>query len=127
MQLIDSIIFIDRLRLYAFHGVMPQERRVGGWFVVTLRVHYDISQTFTSDDVAHTVNYAQLCQIVENEMSKPSNLLEHVAGRVADAVFGQFPEVSELELSITKENPPMGANCDGAGVEVHLINNKTNY
>lgn len=127
MQLIDSIIFIDRLRLYAFHGVMPQERRVGGWFVVTLRVHYDISQAFTSDDVAHTVNYAQLCQIVESEMSKPSNLLEHVAGRVADAVFGQFPEVSELELSITKENPPMGANCDGAGVEVHLINNKTNY
>lgn len=126
MQLIDSIIFIDRLRLYAFHGVMPQERRVGGWFVVTLRVHYDISQAFTSDDVAHTVNYAQLCQIVESEMSKPSNLLEHVAGRVADAVFGQFPEVSELELSITKENPPMGANCDGAGVEVHLINNKTN-
>jgi len=126
MQLIDSIIFIDRLRLYAFHGVMPQERRVGGWFVVSLRVHYDISQAFTSDDVAHTVNYAQLCQIVESEMSKPSNLLEHVAGRVADAVFGQFPEVSELELSITKENPPMGANCDGAGVEVHLINNKTN-
>lgn len=126
MQLIDSIIFIDRLRLYAFHGVMPQERRVGGWFVVTLRVHYDISQAFASDDVAHTVNYAQLCQIVESEMSKPSNLLEHVAGRVADAVFGQFPEVSELELSITKENPPMGANCDGAGVEVHLINNKTN-
>jgi dihydroneopterin aldolase len=126
MQLIDSIIFINRLRLYAFHGVMPQERRVGGWFVVTLRVHYDISQAFTSDDVAHTVNYAQLCQIVESEMSKPSNLLEHVAGRVADAVFGQFPEVSELELSITKENPPMGANCDGAGVEVHLINNKTN-
>lgn len=126
MQLIDSIIFIDSLRLYAFHGVMPQERRVGGWFVVTLRVHYDISQAFTSDDVAHTVNYAQLCQIVESEMSKPSNLLEHVAGRVADAVFGQFPEVSKLELSITKENPPMGANCDGAGVEVHLINNKTN-
>jgi len=126
MQLTDSIIYIDRLRLYAFHGVMPQERRVGGWFVISVRVHYNIARAMTSDDVDDTLNYAQLCQLIETEMAKPSKLLEHVAGRVAHTIFEQFPSVTELELSLTKENPPMGANCDGAGVELHLINDKTN-
>jgi dihydroneopterin aldolase len=126
MQLTDSIIYIDRLRLYAFHGVMPQERRVGGCFVISVRVHYNIARAMTSDDVDDTLNYAQLCQLIETEMAKPSKLLEHVAGRVAHTIFEQFPSVTELELSLTKENPPMGANCEGAGVELHLINDKTN-
>ena len=121
MQLTDSIIYIDRLRLYAFHGVMPQERRVGGWFVISVRVHYSIARAMTSDEVDDTLNYAQLCQLIEAEMAKPSKLLEHVAGRVANAIFAQFPSVT-----LMKENPPMGANCEGAGVELHLINDKTN-
>jgi dihydroneopterin aldolase len=78
-----------------------------------------------SDDVADTLNYAELCQIVKREMAVPSKLLEHVAGRIGRAVFEAFPEATALELSLTKINPPMGADCDGAGVELYLINDKT--
>lgn len=122
---IESYIFINDLRLYAFHGVLPQERRVGGEYSVTLRVHYNITRAMDTDNVADTLNYAELCQLVKREMAVPSRLLEHVAGRIAHAVFGSFPQATALDLWLTKLNPPMGADCAGAGVELHLINDKT--
>jgi dihydroneopterin aldolase len=53
-------------------------------------------------------------------MHQPSKLLEHVAGRIAKAIEKDFPKVSSIDLTLTKKNPPMGAACDGAGVEVHF-------
>ena len=125
MILQSSQIFIDRLRLYAYHGVLEQERRVGGEFLVSLRVHYNIMRAMQSDDVADTLNYADLCQLVVSQMKQPSALLEHVAGRIGQAVFDHFPQVTTAEVVLTKLNPPMGADLGGAGVELHLINDKT--
>lgn len=122
MTLQSSTIFIDRLRLHAFHGVMPQERTVGADFEVTLRVHYNILKAMDSDQVAHTLSYADLCRLVSDVMAQPSSLLEHVVGRIAKAVAGRFPQVTSLYVRLTKLNPPMGACCDGAGVEATFIN-----
>lgn len=122
---VKSSIFIDRLRLYAYHGVMDQERRVGAWFTVSLRVHYNITRAMQSDDLNDTLSYAELCRIIREQMSRPSLLLEHVVGRIAGAVFEYYPQTQAIDLTLTKENPPMGANCEGAGVTVHLINDKT--
>ncbi|MBQ8158627.1 MAG: dihydroneopterin aldolase [Prevotella sp.] len=125
MESLDSYIFIRDLRLYAYHGVMAQERRVGGWYTLSLRVHYNIICAMESDEVSDTVNYAELFEMVKAEMSIPSNLLEHVAGRIAKAVFNAYRDVTAIDLTIVKDNPPMGAHCRGAGVELHLINDKT--
>lgn len=125
MEKVQSSIFVRDLRLYAYHGVLEQERTVGGWFIVSLRVHYNIIRAMETDDVNDTLNYAYLCELVRKEMSQPSNLLEHVAGRIAQAVMDCSNLVEAVDVMLTKENPPMGANCGGAGVELHLINNKT--
>ena len=125
MLLQSSSIYVRHLRLYAYHGVLPQEQQVGGEYDVSLRVHYNITRAMASDDVADTLNYAELCQVVRRVMATPSQLLEHVAGRMGRAVFEAFPEATALDLCLTKVNPPMGADCDGAGVELHLINDKT--
>ena len=121
----SSRIFIAGLRLRACHGVLPQERIVGGDFEVNLSVEYDITRAMATDDVADTLSYADLSELVRREMAVPSNLLEHVAGRIAKAIIERWPQVQSVSLSITKLNPPMGADCDGAGVELHLINDKT--
>ncbi len=118
-------IRLNNIRLYARHGVMEQERVVGGHFDVTLTVGYDFTRAMRTDDVADTLNYAQLFEVVKRQMDIPSKLLEHVAGRIADEVFSTWPEAQYLHLEITKLNPPMGADCDGATVVVHLINDKT--
>lgn len=125
MRLEKSIISLNDVRLYAFHGVLEQERRVGAEYSVSVRVHYNISQAMESDDVADTLNYATLLDVVKREMALPSNLLEHVAGRMGRAIIDSFPKTEAVELTITKLNPPMGALCAGAGVTLHLINDKT--
>ena len=125
MRLEQSIISLNDVRLYAFHGVMEQERRVGAEYSVDVRVHYYIKKAMESDDVADTLNYATLLDVVKREMAQPSNLLEHVAGRIGKAIFDSFPQTEAVELTITKMNPPMGALCAGAGVTLHLINDKT--
>lgn len=126
MTLQNSTIFIDRLRLYAFHGVMEQERQVGANFLLSLRVHYNIYKAMASDDVSDTLSYADLFQIVKREMAIPSNLLEHVAARICNAIFLKFPQVTAIDLKLTKQNPPMGADCDGAGIEMSVTNHSTN-
>ena len=125
MRITSSYIILRNVRFHAFHGVMPQERKVGADFLVNLRVGYPLEQAMQSDEVSDTLNYAALYEVVKAEMMQPSNLLEHVAGRIADAIVKRFPQVTSIDLDLTKQNPPMGADCDGAGVEIHLINDKT--
>ena len=106
------------MRFYAYHGVMEQERQVGGEYLVTVSVDTDFSQAMESDDVADTVNYATLYDVVAREMRQPSQLLEHVAGRIAKSVLKGFPTVDSVSVSITKCIPPMGTDCRGASVEL---------
>lgn len=125
MRITSSYISLKEVRFHAFHGVMPQERKVGADFLVSLRVAYPLADAMRSDDVADTLNYAGLYTLVAREMQQPSNLLEHVAGRIVQAIEEAFPLVTSIDLELTKLNPPMGADCGGASVEIHLINDKT--
>lgn len=125
MRAESGYIRLEGLRIHAFHGVLPQERQVGADFRIDLRVGYPLTEAMQSDDVRDTLNYAGLYEIVRGEMAVPSQLLEHVAGRIAKAVGAAFPLVTSIDLVLTKLNPPMGADCDGASVEIHLINDKT--
>lgn len=120
LQLKDSYIILQDVRFYAFHGVMPQERSVGTDFLVNVRIGYDISKAMQSDNVEDTISYAEVYNLIKKEMETPSKLLENLASRVANAITSTFPEVYEIYLSIIKVNPPMGADCKGAGVEIHL-------
>lgn len=125
MKLMSSKIYIRNVRFHAFHGVLPQEGIVGNDYLVNLVLDYDFSSAMQTDDLQGTLNYAEVYQKVREEMAVPSKLLEHVAGRIAHRLFSDFPEIQKLQLSITKVNPPMGADSDGAGVEVVLTNDKT--
>jgi dihydroneopterin aldolase len=120
MTITQSSIQLQEMRFYAYHGVMEQERSVGGEYLVSLDVDADLSQPVMSDAVADTVNYAALYDVVAREMEQPSQLLEHVAGRIAQRVLDDFPQVESLSIRITKCNPPMGADCKGASVELKV-------
>ena len=124
MKLENSYITINGLRFHAYHGVLPQERLTGNDYLINLRVRCSIEKAMHTDSVEDTLNYATVYEAVASEMMIPSNLLEHVAGRIGTHLLDMFPEIKDIDLSITKLNPPMGADCTGAGVEVHLINDK---
>ena len=120
--MMKTSIFLDEVRFHAFHGVMPQERAVGADFTVSLNVGYDFVKAAENDDLTDTISYADLYQVVRTEMDKPSQLLEHVALRIVKAVAARWPRIDTIDLRLAKDNPPMGADCKGAGVEIHYIN-----
>ena len=121
----ESYIYLRRMRFHAFHGVEAQERLTGNDYEVSLRLHVDLHKAMVSDEVADTVNYGEVYQLVAQEMGAPSKLVERVAYRIADRIMRHWTQVREVDIQLTKVNPPMGADSDGAGVELHLINDKT--
>lgn len=125
MILNESYIYLDDLRFHAFHGVMPQERLTGNDYTIDIKIGYDVSLAMVSDNVDDTLNYAEVYKIVDQEMGVPSQLLERVAYRIGYRLSRKFTSITSINIKLTKLNPPFGADCKGAGVELHLINDKT--
>ena len=120
MKIAASNILLDDMRFYAYHGVMEQERQVGGEYSLSLTVEADLAEAARTDDVADTINYAALYALVEREMAVPSRLLEHVAARIGCRTLEEYDRVTAVTVKVTKLNPPMGADCKGASVELKL-------
>ncbi len=110
-------IRLENLKFFAFHGVLPQENSVGAHYTVNLRLKTDFSKAAETDELADTINYAEVFEATKEEMHIPSKLLEHVAYRIGKRIMNQFPSVEAVDISIYKENPPMGADCGNVGIE----------
>ena len=121
MKTTDMYIHLKGVRLYAYHGVDPQETAVGAYFLVDLKLKTDFSRAAQTDDLSGTVSYADIYQAIKDEMQVPSQLLEHVCQRMAQRIFNDFPTIEELNIKLFKENPPMGAQAERIGVEMHCI------
>ncbi|WP_336616299.1 dihydroneopterin aldolase [Bacteroides acidifaciens] len=119
MKINNSYILLKEIRCYAYHGVAPQENLIGNEYIIDLKLKMDINKAAQTDEVADTVNYAEVHQVIMAEMAVPSKLLEHVGGRIIEKLFQQFPALEEIELHLSKRNPPMGADVESAGIELH--------
>ena len=115
-----GVISINDMRFYAHHGCFVQERAIGTHFRVDLTFTTDTSRAELSDNIADTVSYLDVYQVVKAEMAKPSNLLEHVARRVGEAVLAQFAAVEDVRVKVYKLNPPLGGQMDSVSVEVAM-------
>ncbi len=116
-----TTITIDRQKVFAHHGVLPQENVVGAYFYVSVRLEMDNNAALLTDNVDDTVGYDLLSRIITEEMAVRSSLLEHVANRIKDRVLALAPAATRLSVRIEKENPPLGIECRGAGVEVTFV------
>ncbi|ROS94567.1 dihydroneopterin aldolase [Paramuribaculum intestinale] len=110
-------VSVDRMRLFARHGVSGQERRTGNLFEVSLTVSCPGAiEGAEADDLAHTVSYADLTELIRSEMSVPAQLIEHVAWRIARRVVADFPAVDAGSVTVSKLTPPCGAEMAAASV-----------
>lgn len=124
MQLLQSFIHLKDIRFKGYYGVLPQEKVVGNDYIINLSIAIDLSKAIESDNLNDTISYAEVFDIVKKTTQVKCDLIEKVAGNIAKELFKAFENINELKISITKQNPPMGADCSGASVELHLINDK---
>lgn len=110
----EQSISLSGLRFYAYHGAEPQEAVVGAWYTVDITLKADATAAILKDDLNGTVNYAQVTDVVKQQMQIRSALLEHVAGRIAGSILNLFPAVDSVTITVSKVNPPVGTSCDAA-------------
>lgn len=109
-------IQIENIRFYSYHGVLEQEQVVGNHFSVSVLLRADIVEATVTDVLDATISYADVCDIVKEEMAIPSRLLEHVAGRIYRKLKSSFSNISALEVKVYKLNPPGCGETERAGV-----------
>ena len=111
----EGTIHIDGLRIYARHGVNPQERVTGNMFEVNLELKIDAETAMKNDSLGDTVNYAEIVDIVKICMAEPSLLLENAAYRIQQAIATQFPDVKHGTIGLYKLHPPISAELGRVG------------
>lgn len=114
MKVTGTSISVLDLRIHACHGVDEQERIVGNDFSVDVDLVFDARAAMQYDDLAATVNYAQVTAIVRDVMQKPSLLIENVVWRIIEALTSAFPIVESGTVTVTKLHPPVAAEMQGA-------------
>jgi len=114
-----NIIKVNGINVYAFHGCLDEEAKIGGHYTVDVEMETDYSTTFETDDLNHTIDYCQVYDIVKQEMAIRSKLIEHVANRIAMRMKAEIPqELKHFMVRIIKHNPPMNGQVDNVSVEI---------
>ena len=112
-------IYVNKMEFYGYHGVFPEENKLGQRFVVDLSVSLDLTRAGQTDQLEYSVNYGELysvCQkIVEGE---PAKLVETVAERIAGKVLTDFSLVSEVTVKLIKPDPPIPGHYESVAVEI---------
>ncbi len=104
-------IHLEKLRFYGYHGLYIQEKKLGAWFELDIRLDWPTGQ----DPITHlheTINYAAVYALVKQRMTLPTELLETLAMDLAGLMKFHFPELTALHIRVAKINPPL-ANFQG--------------
>lgn len=110
-----STIHIRGLRVYAYHGVLPQERIVGNVFSIDADLKVNVENAMKNDSLDATVNYAEIIDVIKKCMAQPSALLENVACRIVETINGRYPQVEGGSVSVFKLQPPVSAELESVG------------
>ena len=111
-------IYLKNIQVYAFHGCMEEEKKIGSDYLVNLVVDTDLKLSSETDDLSNTVDYVSLNGIVKEEMSVRSRLLESVANRILVRILKEHRSVDVVEIKIAKRNPPINGNVEEVAVKI---------
>lgn len=100
-------IRIEGIRVYAFHGCLIEESQIGTYFDVNVHLLADLSEAKNTDKLTKTVDYMAINSIVQDEMAIRSNLIEHVAERIAKRIRASFELIESGEVEVVKHGAPM--------------------
>ena len=107
-----GIIQVKNIKLYAYHGCLEEEAKIGSWYRVAVEVKADLKKSAKTDNLKDTVDYVHLNLIVKEEMAIRSKLLEEVAQRILNRFFKEIPLINKAKIEVAKINPPIGGNVE---------------
>ncbi len=112
----EGIVALEGMEFYAYHGFYEEERKIGNKYSVDVRIRTDFTQGAEQDELLGTVNYETLYKLVKEQMEIPNKLLESVGQKIINSILDNLLEVMEIEVSVSKHNPPIGGICERSRV-----------
>jgi dihydroneopterin aldolase len=110
-----GLITVEGIRVFAYHGHLPEEAVLGGHFIVNVCVEADTVEVEKTDDLNHTVDYVKIIAIVKEQMAIRSNMIEQSAKRIVDAIL-PLNKVKKVTVELEKVLPPIDAFFDKISV-----------
>ena len=115
-----GIIKVRNIQVYAYHGCLIEEGKIGSDYRVDVSVKADLQTSANSDNLKDTVDYVHINRIVKEEMVIRSKLLEHVAKRILQRIFSEILIANMATVEVSKINPPIGGNVEMVTIEMSL-------
>ena len=107
-----GIIKVENIRVFANHGCLAEETKIGSDYRVDLEVKANLQTSAKTDKLSDTVDYVFLNRVIREEMGKPSHLLETVAKRILIRIFQEDTAVKKATVWVSKINPPIGGDVE---------------
>jgi len=111
-----NLVELVNMEFYAHHGHFEEEQIIGNKFIVNFSAETDVITPGLTDDLKDALNYQELYDLISEEMTITSKLLEHVAGRILARVKITYPQVKWAQVSISKLNPPVGGKVEASRI-----------
>lgn len=112
-------ITIKNLKLFAYHGVNPEEKENGQTFFLDIDYYLNMTKACHNDDLEDTVSYAKVVKVVRKVFCEQSyDLIERASQVVADAILDSFSEISRVDITLKKPEAPVSAEFDYMAVSI---------
>ncbi|MFC4777243.1 dihydroneopterin aldolase [Paenibacillus sp. GCM10023252] len=110
---------LRNMSFFGYHGVYPEENKLGQRYMVDIILKLDLEQAARTDDLEATINYADIHAFTKKIVEgKPFKLIEALCGNIASRVLENYTMVHEVTVKVTKPNPPFDIVFDGVTVEL---------
>lgn len=109
-------IEVNGIKLYAFHGCLPEESKIGGHYLVDVSLQTDFTDAAITDELVKTVDYVDINKIVREEMEIRSKLIEHVGQRIFNRIKKDVQNVDKLRIKVTKICPPINGDVENVAI-----------
>ncbi|MFA5574753.1 MAG: dihydroneopterin aldolase [Brumimicrobium sp.] len=112
----NQIIEVNGIKVYAYHGCLEEEAKIGGHYTVDISVETDFSQSFETDNLEDTIDYVQINTIVKEEMEIRSKLIEHVGYRILKRLQTEVKGIIKSKVKVIKHCPPIGGDVNDVAI-----------
>ncbi len=109
-------IEINGIKIYAFHGCLPEEEKIGGHYKVDVMLNTNFLSAALEDDLTKTIDYVDVNRIVFEEMGIRSKLIEHVGKRIIDRLKNEIPQIDSIRVKIIKICPPINGDVEDVAI-----------
>jgi dihydroneopterin aldolase len=109
-------IEVNGIKVYAFHGCLEEEGKIGGNYLVDVMLNTNFSIAAKNDDLTQTIDYVDINKIVCEEMAIRSKLIEHVGQRIINRIKQEIKKIDFIKIKVTKICPPINGDVDNVAI-----------